>query len=65
MDLAAKLLEDQDYLSGFLEKSQRRLTESRLLVEELLTKAGISFHQKGYVRAFSYIRHKRPDPSNN
>jgi hypothetical protein len=54
MDLAAKFLEDQDFVVQFLAKSHRLLLQSRLLAEELLTKSGISFHQKGYVCARSY-----------
>lgn len=47
MDLAAKLLKDQDYVARFLEKSQNLLSQARSLAEELLTEAGIQFHQKG------------------
>lgn len=48
MDLAAKFLEDQEFVTNFLEKSQRLLLQSRLLAEKLLTQAGVNFHQKGY-----------------
>ncbi|KAI0377193.1 acc synthase [Hypomontagnella monticulosa] len=55
MHLAAQLLEDQEYLAGFLHMSQQRLTQSRLLAEDLLTKAGINFHQKGNAGFFMWL----------
>ncbi|XXH01270.1 hypothetical protein Hte_007624 [Hypoxylon texense] len=55
MDLAAKLLEDQDYVAKFLEKSQNLLSQSRLLAEKLLTEAGIQFHEKGNAGFFMWL----------
>ncbi|KAI4858763.1 acc synthase [Hypoxylon rubiginosum] len=55
MDLAAKLLKDQDYVARFLEKSQNLLSQARSLAEELLTEAGIQFHQKGNAGFFMWL----------
>ncbi|KAI1771506.1 acc synthase [Hypoxylon cercidicola] len=55
MDLAAKLLEDQDYVAKFLEKSQSLLSQARSLAEDLLTEAGIQFHQKGNAGFFMWL----------
>ncbi|KAI6082189.1 acc synthase [Hypoxylon rubiginosum] len=55
MDLAAKLLEDQDYVAKFLDKSQGLLSQSRSLAEELLTEAGIQFHQRGNAGFFLWL----------
>ena len=49
MDLAAKFLEDQAFVRQFLQKSHHRLLQNRLLAEDLLSQAGISYHQEGYV----------------
>lgn len=49
MDLAAKLLENEQFVDELLEKSRQRLYEQRLVGEKLLTEAGIKFHNKGYV----------------
>ncbi|KAI1371326.1 acc synthase [Hypoxylon crocopeplum] len=55
MELASKILEDQDYVAKFLEKSGQVLLQSRLLAEDLLTQAGISFHQKGNAGFFIWL----------
>jgi hypothetical protein len=47
MDLAAKFLEDQQFMQFFLRKSQRELLRSRLLTEDLLKAAGLKFHENG------------------
>ena len=47
MDLAAKFLEDQEFVFLFLQKSHRLLLQSRLLAEALLEQAGIGYHKKG------------------
>ena len=47
MSLAATMLEDQGFITKFLEKSHAVLLRNRLLAEELLKQAGISFHDKG------------------
>lgn len=49
MDLSAKFLEDRAFVMQFLQKSQGHLLRSRLLAEDLLTRASINYHQKGYV----------------
>jgi 1-aminocyclopropane-1-carboxylate synthase len=49
MHLAAEILDDQAFVTRFLEKSHHLVLQSRLLAEELLSKAGISYHQEGYV----------------
>jgi hypothetical protein len=43
------LLEDQAFVTQFLQRSQRCLLESRLLAEDLLIKGGIAFYREGYV----------------
>lgn len=48
MSLAATMLEDQEFIEGFLHKSHTLLLQNRLLAEELLREAGIGFHDKGY-----------------
>ncbi|KAI0197338.1 pyridoxal phosphate-dependent transferase [Xylaria flabelliformis] len=55
MEIAASLLENQDFLRSFLEKSQARLLHNRLLAESLLSQAGISFHDKGNAGFFIWI----------
>lgn len=50
MDLAAKFLDDQAYVTKFLEKSQKLLLQNRLIAEDLLNQAGVGFHKKGYVK---------------
>lgn len=50
MDLAAKFLEDRSFMEQFLRESHRELLRSRLLVEDLLKKAKIKYHDKGYVQ---------------
>jgi hypothetical protein len=40
---------NQAFVSQLLQKSQRLLLQNRLLAEHLLTQAGISYHQEGYV----------------
>lgn len=47
MDLAAKLLEDQDFVKQLLDKSHRVLFKIRLLAEKLLDEAGIKYEKKG------------------
>lgn len=54
MDLAGKLLEDRAFVIQFLQKSQGHLLRSRLLAEDLLTRAGINYHQKGCVSSDPY-----------
>jgi hypothetical protein len=49
MDLATKLLEDQEFIIQFLQKSQKGLLQSRLLAEKLLAQAGINYYQQGQV----------------
>ncbi|KAI0880483.1 acc synthase [Annulohypoxylon maeteangense] len=55
MDLATKILEDQEYVAKFLEKSKLSLTRARLVTEDLLNKAGIGFHQKGNAGFFIWL----------
>lgn len=47
MDLAAKFLEDQDFVKQLLDKSHRVLFKIRLLTEKLLDEAGIKYEKKG------------------
>ncbi|KAI1468319.1 PLP-dependent transferase [Daldinia caldariorum] len=55
MDLAAKLLDDQEYLKKFLEKSRGLLRRNRLITEDLLTRAGVRFHEKGNAGLFMWL----------
>ncbi|KAE8328023.1 pyridoxal phosphate-dependent transferase [Aspergillus sergii] len=48
MDLAPKLLEDQEFVAKFLQRSHHRLLQSRSLAEDLLSREGISYCQKGF-----------------
>jgi 1-aminocyclopropane-1-carboxylate synthase len=54
MEIAAKFLEDQDYMKQFLAKSHREILKSRLLTEQLLGEANVSYSDKGFV--FSLAR---------
>lgn len=56
MHLAAKLLEDQTFVLQFIEKSHRLLLQNRLLAEDLLARAGINYHQEGYVTLHVKLR---------
>jgi len=49
MYIASRLLEDQDYVNALLDKSNVLLAKNRLLAESLLSQAGITYHDKGYV----------------
>jgi hypothetical protein len=49
MEIAAAFLEDQQYVSRFLQKSHRSLLQSRLLAEDYLAQAGIQYHHPGSV----------------
>ncbi|OTA96534.1 hypothetical protein M434DRAFT_392721 [Hypoxylon sp. CO27-5] len=55
MDLAAKVLGDQEYVTKFLERSQLLLLHSRVLAEDLLSQAGIDFHEKGNAGFFIWL----------
>lgn len=55
MEIAAKILEDQEYVTGLLEKSHRLLLHGRLVAEDLLAKANISFHKKGNAGFFLWL----------
>ncbi|GAP84010.1 putative classes I and II family [Rosellinia necatrix] len=55
MEIAASLLEDQDYIRSFLEESHARLLQNRLLAESLLSRAGIDFHDKGNAGLFIWL----------
>ncbi|KAI2471081.1 acc synthase [Annulohypoxylon bovei var. microspora] len=55
MDLATKILEDQEYVAKFLEKSNLRLFQARLQSEVLLGRAGIEFHKKGNAGFFIWL----------
>ncbi|KAJ5523236.1 acc synthase [Penicillium frequentans] len=55
MSLAATMLEDQEFIEGFLHKSHTLLLQNRLLAEELLREAGIGFHDKGNSGLFVWI----------
>ncbi|KAH8897571.1 PLP-dependent transferase [Thozetella sp. PMI_491] len=48
MEIAARLLEDQNFVAQFLEKSHRLLLQTRLLAEELVSREGIAYHEPGY-----------------
>lgn len=49
MDLAAKFLEDQNFVKQLLDKSHRVLLKIRLLTEKLFDEAGLKYEKKGYV----------------
>ncbi|KAI0531850.1 pyridoxal phosphate-dependent transferase [Xylaria digitata] len=55
MHIAASLLEDQDCIRSFLDKSRVRLLQNRLLAEPLLSEAGIAFHDAGNAGLFLWI----------
>ncbi|KAI1654474.1 PLP-dependent transferase [Daldinia decipiens] len=55
MDLAAKFLDDQAYVTKFLEKSQNLLLQNRLIAEDLLNQAGVGFHKKGNAGLFIWL----------
>lgn len=48
MDLAAKFLEDEEFVRQFLENSHSRLLKSRVHTEKLLQENNIKYHDKGY-----------------
>lgn len=48
MDLATKILDNQEFVEKLLRTSQRLLLENRLLAEDLLNQAGIRFYNEGY-----------------
>ncbi|KAK7215675.1 hypothetical protein V2G26_003678 [Clonostachys chloroleuca] len=47
MDLAAKFLEDRQFVHQFLQESRRMLLQGRLYAEELLKQTDIPFHNQG------------------
>ena len=47
MELAAGVLENQEFVVQLLATSHARLAQSRLLAEKLLADAEIAYHQKG------------------
>lgn len=47
MDLAAKFLEDRNFVKQLLNKSHHVLFKIRLLTEKLLDEAGIKYEKKG------------------
>ncbi|KAJ5714484.1 uncharacterized protein N7483_011665 [Penicillium malachiteum] len=49
------MLEDQEFIGKFLQKSHTLLLQNRLLAEELLRQAGIGFHDKGNAGLFMWI----------
>lgn len=51
MDIAATILENQEFVTQYLDKSRAMLAKSRLLAEQLLTEQGISYHNRGYVHS--------------
>ncbi|KAI1640709.1 pyridoxal phosphate-dependent transferase [Biscogniauxia mediterranea] len=55
MELAAQLLEDQEFLAQFLQKSDRLLLQNRLLAEDILERAGIEFHKPGNAGFFIWL----------
>ncbi|KAM3071737.1 hypothetical protein ACMFMG_009607 [Clarireedia jacksonii] len=55
MEIAAKFLEDQDYVKQFLTKSHREILKSRLLTEQLLTEANVLYSDKGNAAFFLWI----------
>ncbi|PQE11434.1 1-aminocyclopropane-1-carboxylate synthase 1 protein [Rutstroemia sp. NJR-2017a BBW] len=55
MEIAAKLLEDQDHMKQFLAKSHREILKSRLLTEQLLSDANVSYSDKGNAAFFLWI----------
>ncbi|KAJ5369666.1 pyridoxal phosphate-dependent transferase [Penicillium cosmopolitanum] len=54
-ELFATMLEDQEFIRTFLKKSHSLLLRNRLLAEELLKQAGISFYDKGNAGFFIWI----------
>ncbi|KAI1098340.1 acc synthase [Jackrogersella minutella] len=55
MDLATKILEDQEFVARFLKKSHQLLLQARLLAEDLLNQAGIKFHKNGNAGFFIWL----------
>lgn len=48
MEIAAKMLEDREFIRGFLSKSHTALRDSRMLAERLLDQNGIDYYKPGY-----------------
>ncbi|KAI0420287.1 PLP-dependent transferase [Xylaria grammica] len=55
MQIAASLLEDQDYIRSFLATSRARLLHNRLVAESLLSEAGVAFHDHGNAGLFMWV----------
>ncbi|EHK48023.1 hypothetical protein TRIATDRAFT_316156 [Trichoderma atroviride IMI 206040] len=55
MDLAAKFLEDQNFVKQLLDKSHRVLFKIRLLAEKLLDEAGLRYEKKGNAGLFMWL----------
>ncbi|KAE8384321.1 pyridoxal phosphate-dependent transferase [Aspergillus alliaceus] len=55
MDLTAKFLEDQDFVTNFLHKLHHCLLQSRLLAEDLLARKGISYSPYGDAGLFLWL----------
>lgn len=55
MDIASKILEDQEYVAKLLEKSSLLLAKARSAAEDLLNEAGIGFHKKGNAGFFIWL----------
>ena len=53
MYIAAKMLEDREFIRSFLKKSTDALCKQRLLAESLLDQAGIEYSREGFVQAHS------------
>lgn len=47
MEIAARFLEDQEFVSKFLQKSHESLRDSRVFVEQLLKQEGFEYHDQG------------------
>lgn len=47
MEIVSRFLEDEEFVSRFLQKSQKVLYESRLSARQLLTEAGFRYYDQG------------------
>ncbi|KAJ5625448.1 hypothetical protein N7510_001757 [Penicillium lagena] len=55
MDLATRILDNQEFVEKFLHTSHRLLLRNRLLAEDLLSQAGIRFYDEGNAGFFVWL----------
>lgn len=47
MEIATRFLEDQEFVTRFLQKSHEALRDSRVFAEKLLKQEGFEYHDEG------------------